>query len=156
MRVIATMLCALLPFSMPVHAGTAAEDVQVVAPWVRATPPMSPNSAAFMELHNKGEVAHALVAASGTVAQAIELHTHTNEGGVMQMRRVEQMDIPAGGVTALAPMGLHIMLIGLQGPIAEGDKVQLQLEFEDGSTTSVEAEARTVSGMGMMHQNHQH
>jgi copper(I)-binding protein len=64
------------------------------------------------------------------------------------------MDIPAGGSTKLAPKGLHIMLIGLHGAITEGDRVQLELVFEDGSATTIEAMARSAGGM--MHKHHHH
>src|SRR3546814_10366647 len=49
-----------------------------------------------------------LVATEGEVAERVELHTHTMDGNVMQMRRVEALEIPAQGKAALQPGGIHI------------------------------------------------
>jgi len=58
--------------------------------------------------------------------------------GVMQMRQVEEgLPIPAGGSLALAPGGAHLMLIGLDEPIHEGDQVTLTLEFANAAPIEV-------------------
>ncbi|HIP53735.1 MAG TPA: copper chaperone PCu(A)C [Chromatiales bacterium] len=139
-----------------VTAGTAADDVVVSDTYARAVPPGQPNSASFLTLTNNGEKAHALVAAKSPVSKVVELHTHTMEGGMMRMRRVEKIDLPAGQATKLQPGGLHIMLIGLHQQLKEGDKVPLTLVFEDGSETDVTAPVRKLrmkmkKGMKMEH-----
>ncbi len=123
----------------------AAGEVMVDAPFVRAVPPMQPNSAAFMVLHNHSGNAHAVVSASSPAAEVVELHTHTMADGMMQMRRIEQIALPAGEMVSLQPGGLHVMLIGLTGPLQVDQVVSLTLTFEDGSSTSVEAPVKSVS-----------
>ena len=131
-------------------AGNAAEDVQIEAPYVRAVPPGTPNSGAFMVFKNTDSVAHAVVAARSSASRVVELHTHRMEGGMMKMRPVKQIEIPAGGETVLKPGGLHVMFIGLKGDLKVGDEVGFTLVFEDGSQTTVTAPVKSVmQGMQM-------
>ncbi|MEZ5722632.1 MAG: copper chaperone PCu(A)C [Paracoccaceae bacterium] len=45
-----------------------------------------------------------------------------NDNGVMRMRQVEAIDVPAGGSAVLKP-GEHLMLIDLTGRLVEGETV---------------------------------
>ncbi|WP_295386029.1 copper chaperone PCu(A)C [uncultured Thiodictyon sp.] len=123
----------------------AADPVAVSDPYARAVPPGQPNSAVFMTLTNQSDQARALVAATSPAAKTVELHTHTNDGGVMRMRRIERIEVPAGGSVQLKPGGLHVMLIGLTGDLTPGGQVALGLTFDDGSQLQVQAPVRTVA-----------
>jgi len=123
-------------------AGPAA--VTVGDPYARAVPPGQPNSGVFMTLTNGSTQARALVKAQSPAAATVELHTHTNDGGVMRMRKIERIEIPAGGSVQLKPGGLHVMLIGLNGDLAPGGTVALELSFDDGSKAQVQAPVRTI------------
>lgn len=155
MKTLSTLLGTLI-FSTTVWAA----DVEVNAPYVRAVPPGQSNSAAFMQLHNQGSDV-ALVGARSDVAQSVELHTHTQEEGVMRMRRIDQIPLPAGEQVALKPGGLHIMLIGLQQPLMEGETVEMALEYSDGSEQSISLPikmptAAAPTSSKMMEQEHGH
>lgn len=119
--------------------------------YARAVPPGQANSAVFMTLTNGSDQARALTQAASPVAENVELHTHTEEGGMMRMRRVERIDIPAGDSVALKPGGHHIMLIGLKGDLEPGGTVELTLTFDDGSDIQVQAPIRKVEAMHMKH-----
>jgi len=123
---------------------TAANSVTVEAPFVRAIPPGQPNSASFMTLVNTSDSDHSVKSAASPVAATVELHTHTNNNGVMEMRQVPQIDVPAKGRTELKPGGLHVMLIGLQQELKVGETAAITLTFEDGSTTTVNAPIQEV------------
>lgn len=125
----------------PVTAG----QFSASAPYARAVPPGQPNSAIFMQLQNKDSKAHALVKASSTASEVVELHTHLNEGGVMKMRKVEKIDLPAGETVALKPGSFHIMLIGLKKPLKAGESVDLTLTFEDGTTLATSAPVKEIT-----------
>jgi copper(I)-binding protein len=102
-------------------------------------------SAAYMTINNSGE-ADKLIAAKGDVAQNIELHTMEMKDGVMEMRMVEGgIDIPANGSVELKPGGLHVMLIGLNRDLKNGDQVKLTLEFEKAGSVEVQAEVRAAN-----------
>jgi copper(I)-binding protein len=121
--------------------------IEVGDPYVRAVPPGQPNSAAFMLLRNDSGEARALVAAASPAAQTLELHTHTHEGGMMRMRQVERIELPAHTTVGLEPGGLHVMLIGLTGQLEPGGSVDLTLRFDDGSQAQVQAQVRPVEPM---------
>ena len=123
-------------------------EVTVVDQYVRAVPPGQPNSAAFMVLKNN-DAAVSLVSASSSVAKVVELHTHTHKDGVMQMRKIDKVDVAAKGEAALAPGGNHVMLIGLTQQLKEGQQVDLTLKFSDGSSQQLTAPVRSVMKMGM-------
>lgn len=128
----------------------ASAAIKITDPYARAVPPGQPNSAVFLQLDNTSATAHAIVNASSNVSKITELHAHIHEGGMMKMRRIDKIDIPAHGQVTLQPGGLHIMLIQLQQTLKVGDMVTVTLEFEDGSKISVQAPVRKIMMKGMM------
>ena len=56
--------------------------------------------AAWLTIRNAGGQDR-LTGAESPAAARVEIHTHVHEGGVMMMRRVEAIDVPAGGEAAL-------------------------------------------------------
>ena len=125
--------------------------ISVSDAYARAVPPGQPNSAVFMNLTNGSDHPRALVAAASPAADAVELHTHIEEGGMMRMRRVERIEIPAGGTVSLKPGGLHVMLIGLKENLQPDGQVDLTLTFDDGAKTKIQAPVRKVETMPMHH-----
>ncbi|HSP59194.1 MAG TPA: copper chaperone PCu(A)C [Halomonas sp.] len=121
-----------------------AQSVTVEDAQVRAVPPVATTSAAFMVLHNAGSDDTEIVAATSPAAEVLELHEHQHVDGVMQMRRVSEVGIPAGGSTELAPGNLHLMLINLTQPLVEGERVDITLEFANGETLSFDAPVQPV------------
>ena len=124
-----------------------ADKITINDPYVRAVPPMVKTTAAFMQIQNSDKVERFVVDAATPVAGAVELHMHTNDDGVMRMRRIPHIHLPPGEIAALQPGGLHIMLFDLQAPLEPGDELPVTLTFEDGSTKSVQAIVRTVQSM---------
>ena len=118
--------------------------VQIQHAYARAVPPGQSNSAAFMTLHNQSDTANALISASSPVSRVAELHTHTMDGGMMKMRKIEKIDLPAKGEAVLKPGGLHIMLIGLKEQLKPGMKVELTLNFADGSQSMISMPVQQV------------
>lgn len=139
------IFCAIASFIAP-QAG-ADSTLAVREAYVRAAPPGQPHGAAFMTLINTGSTARALVGASSPVSTVVELHTHRHEDGMMRMRRLERIDIPAQGQTVLAPGGLHLMLIGLRQALQPGDQVALTLVFDDGQQLALELPVRASNSM---------
>lgn len=140
-------LALSLPFAFALAcAAHAAEPVvNVSEPYVRLVPPSAPATGAFMLLSNSGNAARQLVAADSPVAKTVELHTHLNENGVMKMRQIKEIGIPAHGETRLKPGSYHVMLIDLKAPLQEGDGVPLTLTFDDGSVQKVVAPVRSIA-----------
>ncbi len=140
-------LIAGLTLSGQVFAESVAESIEVSDPYVRMVPPTAPASAAFMGLKNTSDKNHALVAAKAYINKTTELHTHIHDNGVMRMRQVQKIDLPAGQLTELKPGGFHIMLIGLNAPVEKDQTIKIDLTFDDGSTKTIEAKGRPLMPM---------
>lgn len=132
-------------------AATAAASQPVTArdAWVRAPAPGQNFAAAYMELVSRSDTL--LVSAASPAAASIELHRTTVKEGVMAMRRVTSIELPAGTPVKLAPGGLHAMLIGLKHPLEPGQKVTLTLTVQSPGTRNrskftVAAEVRSSAG----------
>lgn len=68
---------------------------------------------------------------------------HMNSG-VMKMREVLDIAIKAEDKVELKPGSYHIMLIELKVELKEGDRVPITLNFDDGSSTQIEASVRKL------------
>jgi periplasmic copper chaperone A len=132
----------------------AGARIEVSAGYVRAVPPGMLNSAAFMRLKNADSLTHQLVSASSPAAKAVELHTHLMEEGMMKMRRIAQIELPAGKMVELKPGGLHVMLIGLVHDLTEGDAVELTLTYGDGSSQKMSLPVKGIDMEQMQHNEH--
>lgn len=111
-------------------------DLQIDNAFARPASKQQRNSAVFMQISNQGSDA-SVVAASSDAARIVELHTHVNDAGVMRMRRIDKIDLPAGETVTLKPGGLHIMFIGLNRDLNLDDSVEVVLELSDGSKKAV-------------------
>jgi copper(I)-binding protein len=108
------------------------------------------NSAAYMMLVNESDTPDALIRASTAAAETVELHTVVMEDGVMMMRPVTQIDVPASGETELRPGGFHVMLLGITDDLEEGETVDLTLTFENAGDVSISAPVQTGPTMDDM------
>jgi periplasmic copper chaperone A len=118
----------------------AIKGLSVMGAWSRATPGASKNGAVFLEV--KSDKTDKLLSAGGAVADAIEVHTHINDNGIMQMRRVDAVDI-AEGSTKFVPGGYHIMLLGLKQPLKDGQTFKLTLKFEAAGVVDIDVAVRS-------------
>lgn len=138
--------------SLPV---LAADTIQAQSAWTRATPPGAANSASYVQLHNAGDEMRSVIAAHSSVADEIQLHTVLSENGLMKMRQVPFIEIPAGGMTELKPGGFHIMMLGIKQPLKEGESVQIELEFANGDKLNFESPIQKMAA-GMDHSKMDH
>lgn len=123
----------------------AANTIKVYSPYARAVPPGQMNSAIFMTLVNPSKTPFSIKAASSPASKVTELHTTLNNNGVMEMRQVPKMDIPALGQTVLKPGSLHVMLIGLKQDMKGGEKTSVTLTFDDNSQMKFEVPIQEVA-----------
>src|SRR5271167_584296 len=134
------MSIKLLAFAASLALASAAlaqtNQLDVSDAWARASPGKAENGVAYLTI--RSPTPDRLVAASSPVAKKAELHTMEMAGMVMKMRPLAGLDIPAGQPVTLKPGGDHVMLMGLNGPLHEGQSFPLTLNFE-------KAGARTVT-----------
>lgn len=131
----------LLLASVLLASFAAQAQVKVDDPWVRATVAPQKATGAFMQLTSAKAVK--VVAASSPLAAMVEIHEMKMDDGVMKMRAVDALPLPAGQAVALKPGSYHVMLMGLKAPIKAGETVPLTLtvEGEDKQRTAVEIKA---------------
>ena len=130
------------------HAQVSVKDA-----WVRATVAQQKATGAFMMLESKQEAK--LVAAQSPVAGVVEVHEMAMDNGVMKMRPIPFLALPAGKAVELKPGGYHVMLMDLKGQVKDGDMVPVTLvvESKDGKRQNVEvkAPARVMAQPAMKH-----
>lgn len=97
-----------------------------VSGWARAG---ASSSAAYVSVHNGG-AADRLIGASSPAAASVSIHDSQSGGGVMRMRAAGPVAVASGGMIAMKPGGLHIMLMGLKAPLRPGTSLPITLRFE--------------------------
>ena len=147
------LAAAAVLFTLPALAcdGFEAHDA-----YARASHMQAQAGAAFMILHNHGDTDCRIVGARSDVARRVELHTHIEDDqGVMRMVEIEGgFPLPAGGEHGLVRGGDHVMFMGLNRSLEQGDTVALTLIFEDG--TEVELEVPVDNERQPMGHGHSH
>jgi copper(I)-binding protein len=110
-------------------------QLEVSSAWARATPAKAENGIAYLTI--RSPTPDRLLSVSSPVAKKAELNTMEMSGIVMKMRPIASLDIPAGQPVTLKPSGEHIMLLGLNGPLREGQSFPLTLTFEKAGAREV-------------------
>lgn len=145
----AALLCGAL-------ATAASAQVAVQDAWVRATVPQQKATGAFMQLTAAQD--SRLVSVRSNVAALVELHEMTIQDGVMKMREIPGLALPAGKAVDLKPGGYHVMMMNLKQQMKAGDSVPLTLVFEDKTgkrdTVEVKAEVRALGTQPAKHDGH--
>ena len=107
------------------QAAETAPDIRVDTASYRAPLPGQSTGVVYFDLINEGG-ADTLLSARANISERVELHDHLHEGGVMKMRKVDSVTIPANDTVSFASGGLHIMLFDA----SDEEPVVLTLDFE--------------------------
>ena len=110
-------------------AAHAADLVKVLNPWARATVPGQTVGGVYMEIVARENLR--LVSVKSTAAETAQVHQMKMENGMMRMRAVPFLELPAGKPVRLEPGGYHVMLFDLKHSLVTGQKLKLELTFED-------------------------
>ena len=136
-----SLIAACVAASAALLSHAAQAQVTVKDAWVRATVAQQKATGAFMQLQSAQDAK--LVAAQSPVAGVVEVHEMAMDGGVMKMRAVPNLALPAGKAVELKPGGYHVMLMDLKGQVKDGDTVPMTLivEGKDGKRQTIEVKA---------------
>lgn len=139
----ALLALAIGTAAVPAFAG----PVEYNNAWVRAAD-AGADTVAYMNL--RADVAVSLVGVSSPLAKRGALHEMKTEDGMMKMRDLDKIDLPAHVIGNFEPGGpKHLMLFGLKRALKDGENLPLVLTFKDGRgrtiTTKVSAEVRAVA-----------
>lgn len=135
--------CALsLWLAMNVSTVVAADHLlHVSGAWVSPTVQGQTVGGAYMRLRSEQDAT--LVNIETDASSRAEMHQMTNVNDVMRMRRLDQVELPAGQTVELAPGGRHVMLVDLRHPLKVGESVRITitLRLRDGRTVRESAVA---------------
>ena len=127
-------LSIFIPFMLPNANAADASKTLNKAPmvaisngWIRATHPGQAVGAGYLTLTSAQDAT--LTSVTSTLTPSVEIHSMTMKNGVMKMRMLETLALPANKPISLAPGGYHLMFFDLKQPLAVGEKVTLNLSF---------------------------
>lgn len=109
----------------------AADLLAVREPWAKATVPGQKVGGVYMKLVARENLR--LTGVKSAVAESAAVHQMKIENGMMRMRAVPFLELPAGRTVKLEPGGYHIMLFDIRQSLVAGQKLKLELTVEDGS-----------------------
>jgi len=150
-------ISALLLGSLSVaHAhGVTVGALEIEHPAIPAPAAGAQSAAGYLGIVNTGSTAERLLGVETGIAKRAMLHTTEHAAdGVARMVHLDAIDIPAGGTVTLAPGGLHIMLMGLTGPVTEGEMIPATLIFETAGRVEVEFSVDAPAGMDHSQMDH--
>lgn len=134
----------------------AQATVKVEGGWARATVQGQQATGAFMKL--TAPQATCLVSVASPVAGVAEIHEMKMDGGVMKMRAVNGLDLPANQAVELKPGSYHLMLMDLKAPLMKDSSVALTLTFKDakGVESKQQVNLPVNTGMPQAHGHGEH
>jgi protein SCO1/2 len=146
-RLLGSLLAAWL-FAAAAVAATEASassgSISVAGAWSRATAGGASVGVVYFDLINSGP-ADTLLAIECPVAERTEMHATGSTDGIIKMRPVTSVDIPAAGRLSFRPGGLHAMLVGIKRPLQEGGRLPVTLVFRRSGRLQFEA---AIRGLG--------
>jgi copper(I)-binding protein len=74
------------------------------------------------------------------------LHKSESSGGMSQMNDVSTVDVAPHGTLSFSPGGYHLMCMDAKPELKAGGKVQVTLQFADGTVLSSEFAVRNAAG----------
>jgi len=149
-------LCLLLG-AMLLSSGVYAGDIQVEGAWSRAT--AQGQDTAMVDLAITSAKDARLVGFSSPACKTAQMHSMTHDSGMMKMREVQSIELPAGRRVVLNERGYHLMLIGLPSPLKAGDSLPLMLNIKVGGKdvkVDVVAEVKPLTESAPEHMHHMH
>src|SRR5947208_1664640 len=126
-----------------------AGDLVITQAWSRATPGGAKTGGGYLTIENNGSSPDRLIGGSADIAAKVEMNEMSMKNGVMTMRPLDKgLTIEPGKTVKLAPGGYHLMMMDLKGPLKQGDKVPVTLEFEKAGKVQVSLDVQGVGAQG--------
>lgn len=135
----AAALAAFIALASPAAAHDfTVGTIEIGHPWSRPTPPSAPVASGYMTLTNSGAEADRLVEISSPLSERAEIHRSTIEDGVASMRPVEELPLEPEATVDFAAEKLHVMFIGPERQLKDGERFPATLVFEKAGPVEVE------------------
>lgn len=151
-----TIPAAMLVMIAGCGGPSAPSSIEVSGAWSPETPPGASVGASYLTIHNGTGTDDLVTAMESAVAGSVETHTMTMEDGMMRMRKLENLEVPAGKTVVLKPGDMHLMLINLRNPLVAGERYSLTLTFKVAGKVQTDVEVRCSGAANEDHSDHQH
>ena len=149
-RILALLATLFLAAPAMAHDVTAG-DLQIIHPHIPQPAASAKAAGGFMDIVNNGAEADRLIGVESEIAAKSEVHeSRVGDDGVGTMVHVEAIDLPAGGTVHLEHGGYHIMFMGLNGALTEGEMHKATLIFEKAGRVEIEFQIDPPMGQGGM------
>lgn len=113
-------------------------DLEISGAFTRATLPNQPVGGGYVTITNTGDTEERLIGGTAGFAGEVQVHEMAMVDDVMNMRQLgEGLAIPAGETVTLEPGGYHLMFMGMQEALVEGQTATVTLEFERAGSVEV-------------------
>lgn len=145
-RFLATLLLLLASTAAAheIHHG----HLDFTHPWSRASAASAANGVVYMAVTNTGDETDRLIGATTPMAREVQIHMHEEVDGVMQMRRLDAIEIAPGETMLLEPGGRHLMLMGLTGRLQEDTTYPMTLIFERAGEVAIDVVVEAPGAAG--------
>jgi len=139
-RILSLVAAVLVGFSSPLAAHELTHgDLQIIHPHIPQPATSAKTAGGYMAIVNNGTEPDRLIGIETDIAAKAELHeSKVNADGVGTMEHIPALEIPAGGTASLERGGYHIMLMGLQSQLTEGERHKATLIFERAGRVEIE------------------
>ncbi len=120
--------------------------LKISAAWARATPKAASVGGGYLTITNNGTAPDRLVSGASDVSSRFEIHEMGMDNGIMKMRPLSAgLEIKPGQTIEFKPGGYHLMFVGLNKPLEQGQHIKATLQFEKAGNVTVDF---TVEGIG--------
>lgn len=145
-------LATALILAAPVFAHeVVVGDLQIIHPHIPQPAASAKAAGGFMAIVNNGTEVERLIGIESGIAMKSEVHeSRVDANGVGTMTHVDTIEIPPGATVNLEHGSYHIMFMGLNGPLAEGEMHKATLVFERAGRVEVEFQIDPPVGVGGM------
>lgn len=145
---------AILALPAAAHEVTT-ESLVIDHPYALETVATAMSSAGYMTITNTGSAPDRLLEVRADFPRVLLHGTQTDAQGVTRMVPVEGIAIAPGETVTLAPGGMHVMFMGLDGdPFEEGERIPATLVFERAGEIAVEFWVEPRDGSMTGHEGH--
>ncbi len=120
----------------------AAKGVDITDAWARTTPPGVSVGVVYLTATTATDDALTGADVDPRIAADAELHTESASGSMASMQAVSSLPVAKGSPLVLDPLGDHLMLVDLAGPLTKGERFDVTLHFATAGTETVSVEVR--------------
>lgn len=119
-----------------------ATPLEISDAWIRSLPSSIPVRSGYLVIDNTTTEAINIVSVESEVFTQIEIHETIEKNGMMTMRPVAPLLIPANTTVKLGPGGLHLMMMNPNRELKPGDQVEIILRLVTGESQKLDMTVR--------------